>query len=208
MNIERKRVLVGFGDVRGFTVFTRRAMNSPEEKNKFIQMIYTEFEKMAWIPEYHIKYTGDGVMILQELEMGPSTPMAQKVLDFLKHIYVMGKEVNSLIQASYPRPEGFRVRVACGTAFKLLVAEGGGGRRKRIPEYVDYPISLADRLLEVYATEHLAICHESVAEMLNHKKNGIKLLKLDPPKVCPHGIDEEDLKGLWSFSFEPEKPSP
>ncbi len=200
--MQRKRVLVAFGDVNGFTSYTRRAINAVEEKRYIVNRIYNEFAKLAERnPSFSVKYTGDGFMALVELN---GRPKPKIVINFLREVYTVAMDVlNSLRKAS--GPEFFRVRCTNGFAFKKMMTErnmGGRVGRRRIPEYVDYPVSLADRLLEVYPDEHLCVLHSSVKKLLGEGHPGMKLTALEPPAKCPPGVDPEDVEELFSFEFD------
>jgi Adenylate cyclase, family 3 (some proteins contain HAMP domain) len=204
--MQRKRVLVAFGDIRSFTSYTRRAMNSPEEKERVIDAVYNEFEKLAkQNPTYSVKYTGDGFMALVELGTNGTNPRHKVVIDFLRAVYVESILIVNLLQTMVGNDLFFRVRCTNGFAFKKMMFERNmGGRlgRRRVPEYVDYPISLADRLLEVYADQHLCVFHSSVKKLLGEKIDGMKITPLPPPTVCPLGVDQEDIEELFAFEFD------
>ncbi len=200
--MQRKRVLVAHGDIRGFMPYTRRAINAPEEKGRVINAVYNEFEKLSKAnPAYSIKYTGDGFMAL--IELG-SNCKPKVCLDFLRTIYVAATGVLAVLRKT-GGPDFVRVRFTNGFAFKKMMLERNmGGRlgRRRVPEYVDYPVSLAHRLLKVYADEHLCVFHSSVKRLLGDDPPDIKIVSLLPPQECPPGVDPEDIEELFAFEFD------
>lgn len=186
--MERRKVIVAFGDILGFTAWTRRASNAPEDCELLIQKIYEEFAALQSEMKCHFKLLGDGFMVLRELRQEKS---CRVIGQFLRELYLVAERIDRIVKDHPPpRPDGFRVRVAIGRVFMPA--------RK---EYAGYPINLAQRLLEV-SPHVLCICHESVGPALIEKKaHGIRVERMAVPKETPRGVDSDDLKGLWSFQF-------
>lgn len=196
--MERKKVIIAFGDIRGFTAFTRRA--APEEKIDLLRFVYSDFQRLVDPNKYFVKYDGDGIMILKELDQATKNT---EIHDFLIKVYGLGVKVRKSIDNSYPRPDGFLVRVAMGMSFKMMVKNPYGGKPSKVPEYVDYPVNLAKRLHEVYRTEHTAICTGNIGQIIkNSPDSGIIAGILDKPEIVPHGIDVEDVSDLMWFSHD------
>lgn len=207
--MERKQVLISFGDILGFGSWTRRAYNSPEESQTLIKDIYKEWERFSNETHYYVKFLGDGLMNVLELE---SLTESKKIGKFLYDNFHMAQNVQRIIKRHYPRPEGFRLRIVQGYVWKIytnrIVVDLQAKpcdttcayKSVTHAEYVGYIVNLAQRLLEVMP-EKLCIFHESVKEIAANLKINIKLKHLDKPTESPRGVDPIDLENLHSFSF-------
>jgi len=196
--MQRKRVIVAFGDILGFGSWTRRAVNTPEESHELIDQIYDEFENHAEVCGCHIKFLGDGIMSLREMDENKTRDDNLKmIINFVADAYVLASKVQKIITGYYPRPEGFRLRITMGYVWKRQIKS----TKRHAPEYIGYIVNLAQRLLEVSPTT-LCVCHESVMEVLKNKKLAFKTSPVKQPAIYPRGVDEEDLKGLHSIHMK------
>lgn len=195
--MERKRIIAAFGDIRGFRKWTLRALNSPEISERFIEEVYGHFEHFTQDTTSYVKYLGDGLLIIRELGNGKISKIAKQ---FLYEVHDLTKNIEGSIQGTWPRPDGFRVRVACGYVWKRQTRKRYDGRNFRHPEYIGYAVNMAQALLYVYP-ETPNICHESIIELIGTKKNGMVFEQLPPPKERRHGVDPQDFNGLWSFGM-------
>ncbi len=192
--MERKRVLVAFGDILGFGSWMIRASNAPEVTHDLIDQVYAEFERFMAHMNCHVKFLGDGLMIIREMGGGHNCKMTR---EFLVDAYHFAFSVNEIIKDHYPRPDGFRLRVASGHVWKRSMTHG----KRRGDEYVGYSVNLAQRLLEV-SPQTLAVCHESIVEILAQKKGIIAFERMGDPKERPRGVDLADLAGLYCFRVD------
>ncbi len=193
--MERKKVIAAFGDVRGFRKWTLRAMNAPEVSADFIEDVYGHFERFSQRTNNTVKYLGDGIMVIKELGTGHNCGVARQ---FIREIYELNENIHLALKKIWPRPDGFRVRVACGHVWKRYTLKRIRGRHVRHPEYIGYPVNMAQSLLYVYP-EISCICHESITELIGSKTSGLIFERLAPPKERRHGVDPQDFNGLWSF---------
>lgn len=193
--MERKKVIAAFGDIRGFRKWTLRAMNTPEVSSAFIEEVYRHFETFSQSTNNFVKYLGDGILIIKELGNGHNCGNARS---FLQEIYTLNTQVHDALKKVWPRPEGFRVRVACGHVWKRYTLKRIRGHHVRHPEYIGYPVNMAQSLLYVYP-EIPTICHESITELIGTKTNGLVFERLPAPKERRHGVDPQDFHGLWTF---------
>lgn len=173
-----------------------RASNTPEITHQLIDEVYSEFERFLGRDNCHVKFLGDGLMIIRELRNGHNCGMTRQ---FLIDTYHFAFAVNEIIKGHYPHPDGFRLRVASGHVWKR--STNTGDRRQRNPEYVGYSVNLAQRMLEV-SPKTLAVCHESIVEILAEKKGILAFERLGDPKERPRGVDLADLQGLYCFRVD------
>lgn len=189
-----------FGDVRGFRKWILRANNAPENAGELMNKIYVHFEGFSQRSGAYIKFMGDGFLVILELKnghnCGTTLSLLQEMLDLTKNI------VESM-RGYYPRPDGFRVRIAAGHVWKRMTMSWHHprGRLIRQPEFIGYAVNMAQSLLYVYP-EIECICHESIIEIVGAKKNGLVFERLEPPKERRHGVDPQDFEGLWSFRLD------
>jgi hypothetical protein len=193
--MERKRIIAAFGDIRGFRKWTLRALNSPEVSEGFIRDVYSNFEQFSQKTSNYVKYLGDGLLIVRELGNGHNCGTARQ---FLHEVHNLTVAIEDSIKGIWPRPDGFRARVACGYVWKRPTIKRWKGRNFNHAEYIGYAVNMAQALLYVYP-EIQNICHESIVELIGPKKNGLVLERLAPPKERRHGVDPQDFNGLWRF---------
>ncbi len=197
--MERKRIIIAFGDILGFGTWHRRAANQPEISGPFLQKFYDELQAFqARSRDLYLKYLGDGIMILKEL------PETKKSIgysrEFIRNVGFLNSRLLRIIRfCPFPAPEGFRTRVASGYVDKIMIHDPLD-RKKRIPEYVGYSINLAQRLLEISPSVPF-ICHESVVKIVGRKRALFRFKRLPEQSNKPRGIDSEDISGLWVIEF-------
>lgn len=197
--MERKCVVVAFGDILGFGVWSRRAANTPEVRDPFIIEFYAEIEKYLKDQSYlHAKFLGDGFMVVKELpERGHK---CGTVLRFIVELQGLTRRLLNIVRnCPFPPPDGFRLRIASGHVTKFMVTDPDD-RSKKKPEYVAYAVNLAQRLLEV-SPKIPIIAHESAIKILGSKKKKIKLRSLGHSDQRPRGVDLEDIDGLWAVEL-------
>lgn len=202
--MERKWIIVAFGDIIGFRKWRRRALNTPEVADPFIDRFYKEIERFSNFagPRY-LKYLGDGFMVLRELV---SSEEASKIASFfLEMVAELNRNLVAIVkECEWPPPDGFRMRVVVGHVSKLRVLDPQESKRF-IDEYVGYAVNLAHGLL--YISPKLPmVCHQSVLEVLGSNKKKFKFVKLREKTKVPGGIDKEDMK-LWSMDLDYQKKS-
>lgn len=196
--MERKRVLVAFGDILGFGTWTKRAVHSPEDLHDLINFVYDEFELFTEESGWYVKFLGDGIMVVRELSNGHNCGIT---VEFMKRCYEFSVRVHEGILSSYPRPDGFRLRMTAGYVWKRRSVQRSRTGRRAFPEYIGYPVNLAQRLLEV-SPETLCICHDTVRAIVGERKMGIRFERMENRKEILRGVDPEDVQGLWSFMKE------
>lgn len=202
--MERKRIIVSYGDILGFAQWIKRPANAPEDVQSLMGSVYAEFEHYSTSIAGTTKFMGDGIVVIKELCVGHN---CRTVLDIMRKSYLFTEKINSIIQNHWPRPHGFRLRLVAGYVYKKMVhcknCSIGIDTEKinRAPEYIGYPINLAQRLLYV-EPQTWCICHESVNQIIGNKRMGVKFRRIPNPKDNPRGIDRDDLRNLSQFSFD------
>ena len=200
---ESKRVIVAFVDVVGFGPWIKRA-HALSDFHFLITQLYRKLVHFHDDLGYHVKFLGDGGMILKEMLPGHNCGMAIK---FLRDMDCLGNFMGTVIKkTAWPRPDGFRIRIAAGHVSKLTIkiCETECTFQK---DYIGYPINLASRILEVMKDSSVCICHESVKDIIGQRKAKIANLvfnKQSNPYEPPNGVDAEDLNHLWEFTFNGE----
>jgi len=195
--MERKWVVVACGDIRGFGAWTYRAVNSPEVKEPFISRFYRTMESyVRRHTDYHFKYLGDGFMTLREFTVEERRNGA--IAKFIGTLLRITNGVRQdIAECDYPSPDGFRIRFMDGHAYKLMVLDPNDPARKRtIPEYVEYPLNTAQRLLEVNPDE-ICLATEGIVKRLRRHRSVFRVRPLGKPSCYPKGVNREDVDGLW-----------
>jgi len=197
---ESKRVVVAFVDIIGFGPWIKRA-HALSDFHFLITQLYRKLVHFHNDLGYHVKFLGDGAMIVKEMNPGHNCGMAIK---FLRDMDCLAGFMTEVIKkTAWPRPEGFRVRLAAGHVSKLSinVCERECALQK---DYIGYPVNLAARMLDVLKDTTPLLCHESVKDIVGPKKSKVVNLvftkQLKPHKFFD-GVDVEDLDHLWEFKF-------
>lgn len=196
--MERKWVIVAFGDVIGFGPWIKRALNDQESQDEFLKNFFAEIWRFTDRYDCYLKHIGDGVLILKELpEKGHK---CEATIEFLQECYRFTAEMNRIVKrCAWPSPDGFRLRVVAGNVRKI-----SRSKSHEDPEYIGYAINLAERLLSIKA-EIPCICHESVISIIG-KKRGIEFRCLGDISEKRRGVDSEDINALWSFKLPRTNP--
>ena len=198
--MERKWIIVAFGDISGFSEWRRRASNQPEIAQPFLKKFYTEIQDFSVKYEHlYMKYLGDGVMIIKEID--EKYHKHRCVTKFIHQVGLLNARLLKVVRAcEWPSPEGFRMRAVCGHVDKIMVADPQNLKRM-MPEYVGYAINLAAKLLDVSPGTNF-LCHESVTKVLGKSPRLFKLKKFAVSEERRRGVDPEDVHSLWEVQFK------
>jgi class 3 adenylate cyclase len=193
----RKRIIVAFGDISGFSKWNARAAVSESQVRKLMSKVYAEFVRLEHKTGYFTKPLGDGIMFVQDLTGRNSDRKLAET--FMIHVRDIALAMNSIISKDVsPRPKGFRIRVVVGEAWKLRVADPNTKSHRL--DYIGYPVTLAARLLAVLPGARL-ICNEGAKELIEHSARlGPKLNKARTKAMPRKGTDPCDLKSLWKVA--------
>lgn len=191
--------IVLFGDITRYKAWTNHPFTSVEKRTRFMVRLYDEFLRFRNGSGYFVKLLADGLMAVKEL---PETQdRKDQILKMLVSASKLVVSVNKLIkQQEYPRPDGFRIRLAAGDLLKLIAQHPTDKTRVQI-DYSEYPVDLAHSLLQV-RKEIPCICHVSVREQVGRDIPGHSAVEFEPveeTQFCPEGINPQDLKVLSTF---------
>lgn len=191
--VHEAQAIVIFGDISGFTNWTRRNPHHNQSIKKLLDDFSQLVVGLCKQRGYWAKLMGDGVMLIKEV--GHMDP--KDVGSILKEIQQFCLNVRYLIASlPYPRPQGFRCRIVAGPVIKWHVK--GERCESSFTEYVGYVCNLCSRLLYVYRDES-CIAHESVKELMKDN-DAIEFKHLPKPEHTPSGIDVEDTLELYTFA--------
>lgn len=198
---ERVKVFVTYADTTGFTTWVKRGATSHEDISAYNRKMYDEFRRYEIESGFSIKYLCDGFVSFKEAGKGHNCGTA---LSVLRNASILQSRMQAIIDGlGYPRPIGFRVRVACGMVSKIWVPPIKKKDRRWKIEYIGFSPSLGDRLLEI-EREIPCICTESVRRLLKANEARIFFQKVIPTGATPRGIDDEDMQELLSFKYRGE----
>jgi hypothetical protein len=199
--VRAKRVfaLVLFGDTTRFRRWRSRPFLSAEKHARFMIALYDTFIRFRNGSGYFVKLLADGLMSVLELPDGNQRSRA--ALEMMISANELVKSVRAQIkQMDYPRPDGFRIRMAAGHVLKLEASHPLDKTKIQV-DYVEYAVDMTFGLLGV-EKESPCICHETVREIVEDNSKAkalVKFEKVKRPAVGPEGIDPEDLDVLWSY---------
>lgn len=191
--IQRVHVIAAFGDMSGFGSYTQRITDDQTQIIPFLEAydaIVADFKKRH---TYFVKHTGDGFLCLAIL----SHRHAAATAAFLNDLWIVSKRINQMLKRTkYPRPMGFRIRVAAGHVYC-----------SRVDGQIDfrgYHINLASEMLEVEKKKGFLI-HETAKQLMTSKiikRAGLRLSHVTAPLMrrVPDGIYREDMSVLYSLS--------
>lgn len=197
--MERTWVVVAFGDIRGFGLWTSRASTSQEVKEPFVESFYSSLESYVKSnKEVFFKYLGDGFMVCQEFKKTDS----KKICDFLKTIQALTNKIKvDISNCGYPPPDGFRIRIAAGDVYKVYVTDPNDETRKRkIPEFLEYATNQAAHLLKVNP-DIPCLATEIVVKALGKYRSVFRVRKLKQPSCYPESVNKIDIQTLKVLKF-------
>jgi hypothetical protein len=201
--VKAKRVfaLVLFGDTTRFRRWRSRPFLSSEKHARFMVALYDTFIRFRNGSGYFVKLLADGLMSVLELPEGAGRSAA--ALEMMASAESLVKSVKTQIkQLDYPRPDGFRVRMAAGHVLKLEATHPLDKTKIQV-DYVEYAVDMTFGLLGV-EKEKPCICHETVREIVDadsKSKAAVQFEKVKRLVVGPEGIDPEDLNALWAYKI-------
>ena len=196
--MERKWVYAAFVDIRGFGTWIYRASIPQEVKEPFINLYSKILNNYVMAnPGIHCKYLGDGFLAIQEF---PKEGRQIKALfEFLKRLRYAVRKIKALIESMPHAPEGVRIRITEGYAYKISMTDPYF-RDRQVSEFIEYGINTAERLLQVNP-EITCLVTEGVARKLDSYRSIFKMRKLGIPSCYPKGVNKEDLESLEILRF-------
>lgn len=190
--ISTVRIIVAFGDIRDFSNFWNAVTHEESELLPFLDRYDDAIDEESHRSGYVFRDAGDGFMCVVELGSGHNCKTALHLLSALWRVH---KRVQRIIETTeYPRPDGFRIRVACGHVIKKVKKDG-------TVIFRGAHINMAHKLLRVEPKVGI-ICHESMKQLMSDiqlKKARFKFSKLHTCSPIPDGIQKKDMSALWQL---------
>lgn len=201
--MDRTWILSAFVDLRGFGTWIYRASIPKEIKEPFISD-YLEIVQ-AYVREndtVHFKYLGDGFLAI--LECSEAERKTTKVCDFVKGLRCVTRKIMKLITDCDHPPDGVRIRITDGYAYKVMVINPyerrRGAREQFISEFIEYGVNTAERLMEVNP-EIVCLVTEGVGKALAPCRSTFRMRKLGTPSCYPKSVNREDVETLEILRF-------
>lgn len=198
--MERTWIVSAFVDLRGFGTWIYRASIPKEIKEPFIEG-YLEIVQnfVRHRNDVHFKYLGDGFLAIKEFSATERRNGA--VLDFVKGLRCVTRKIIRLIENCEWPPDGIRVRITSGMAYKVRVVDPCDPERKNmVSEFIEYGINTAERLMEVNP-EVVCVVTGDVAKVLRRYRSIFRMRKLGTPSCYPKSVNREDLETLEVLKF-------
>lgn len=182
--------MVALGDITGFTDFTLRVRKPDEEYLPIMDYFDGLIERLVRHPSRDINNnTGDGFAVFETLKKGDEKKQS---LALIKELWDLTQSMNDMIRrAPWPRPEGFRIRMATGYVWKKEASP--------LPIYRGPDINMVSRLLRVERKRDFVV-HGSFRDLISQEeieKLGLHYQKVKPPKLVPDGLLKQELLELW-----------
>lgn len=193
---ETKRGIYAFGDILNFGIWARRSSTSTSDFKEFIMFTHRKFVELT-DHGYFIKLLADGLMIVKEVKTIRRNGVQTKFLTDMCNLH--GELMQKINSMSYPRPDGFRIRIVAGDSYKIKVSRG---KKFNEYDYLGYNVNLAFRLLDVHKDKPIVV-HESFKDMISEKNSfSSRFNKLPKSKEDLSGVDDEDIDDLWKFDCD------
>ncbi len=198
--MERKWIVSAFVDIRGFGTWIYRASIPAEVKEPFIEQYLNIYQAYsAKNRANHFKYLGDGFLVVKEFEK--SKNKSREIFGFIKGLRCVTRKIIALIKSSDEGPPGVRVRITEGYSYKIMLEDPFDlHRRRSVPEYIEYGINTAERLMEVNP-EIICVVTEGVGKSLGKYRSFFRMRPLGTPSHTPKSVNQEDLQTLQVLRF-------
>jgi class 3 adenylate cyclase len=190
---EHVRVLVVVGDISGFGAWFTSVSDVNAELKPFFKQYDALVDKLR-VQGSFFKDLGDGFLFIDELK---SPHACKNTIATIKSIWSLKRSIRKLIDGTpYPKPQGFRIRITCGHAWKKR-------HDKRI-DYLGKHINLAFKLLRVHRSYPIVV-HESAVALMSEKQmksHGFDMKKLSLPSDEFEDIYRFEMSHLWGFGIK------
>ncbi len=192
--------MTAFVDLRGFGTWIYRASIPKEIKEPFIESYLGIVQNyIRSRSDIHFKYLGDGFLAIKEFTTSERKNGA--IVEFIDGLRTVTREIMQLIKDGERSPDGVRVRISAGYAYKVMVVDPYDSERKNIvSEFIEYGINTAERLMEVNP-ELICVVTEDVAKALGSKGSVFGMRPLGTPSSYPKSVNREDLETLEVLNF-------
>lgn len=191
MEVTATRALIFYGDITGFTTWSRRVRR--ERVGDLLRETYGIYDRWEAKTGYWTKKQADG--LIGAIDLQPKNDQ-EKIIRALRWIYELSAEVNRYLEAQvYPRTKLFRVRQVIGDAWRL--DKLGKGSR----DYAGDPMDFGRRLLDV-AKEERIIVSEGIFDGVGRSCRHIAWRELNLGELNLLGVHPDDQKRFWSYRFK------
>lgn len=193
----KQHIVVFFGDIIGFTHWTKSRLYSYENFHKKVLEIYQPFLPFIIKDGYFVKLMGDGLIVVVELT-ADKKENSQKIVKLIVEAKEALARITSIVNnMSFPRPLGFRIRMVAGDVSRITIMSG----KRMVIDYVGEAMNTAKNLLNVHPSIPF-MAHETIKELIDFNLHpNVIPRKLKVRKGFYKGIDQEDLAALWTFDI-------
>lgn len=199
--MERKWIVAASLDITGYRSWSYRASTSPEVKQQLIEDFYRVLQ--CYVGRHHgswSKYIGDGILTIREFDHTERKDR-RSIMKFLTELRCLLRKVKKVLANLETSPDGVRIRIMDGYAYKFMVLDPNDPTRRRlIPEYLEYCTNTVSGLLEVNP-EITCLATESLVKSLGKGRSLFRVRPLGKPSCYPKGVNKEDIDGLSILRF-------
>lgn len=191
---QKKRILVAFGDISGFSNWSRRTEDDGEHFLRLMRPLGLVFSAVR-DDKTTVKKYADGLMMVIEIEHGKEEQAALKMLH--KCVTVLKHTDRIIRNLHHPKPTGFRIRLIAGPAWKWM----DPGEEW---DYYSKTVNTAKNLLGI-AKSIPFIAHATFLELIHPKalkRIGINVTPLAPQESVLDNLDKEDLSLLFCLKIK------
>jgi hypothetical protein len=196
--------IIVFGDTTGFTRFLLRTIDNHNVSADYLRELYTEFCRFQAETDCYLKLECDGFISIHATTGHRDEKAAVQVLEACEGLASRVSEIIKVVP--YPRPGGFRIRIAGGRPSMDMriflktspTCEIRNCVARETHDTIGYSGVLADRMLRIYKTVPLMCCG-AIYEMVAHAMPHFEFVNVPPDKRIPDGVFPEDIQNLWAF---------
>lgn len=161
--MERVNILCAYGDINGYSAWTREKSHSSEYQAMLILQYYRMIKECFPRSAFYLKIIGDGFLVIREME--PQLLLSEQVSDFSKLVCQAAKRISFLIKTSHtPTPDGFRIR--WGMDYVEKFTNGDFSKYEfDFPEYAGEVLNHTDEMLR-FKVDRLCVCTTQIAAIV------------------------------------------
>ncbi len=191
MTTDEIRAIIFYGDITGFTSWSRRVRK--EQVRELIETTYRIYKHWANYNGFWIKTLGDGFVSVCELA---PTNDRKKILRMLRVAAILIGEINGYLEKlPFPRPGGFRLRVPIGDVWKFTDDHGE-------IDYIGYQMDFGRRMLDIEKTV-LCIITEATYDAIGRRGNKKTIIKkMEMAIVELSGVLLDDRRNFYQLDYK------
>ena len=166
--MERVNILCAYGDITGYSLWTREKSHSSEYQATVMLDYYRTLKKAFPRNLFYLKIIGDGFLVIKEIDH--SENLSNQIIDFSNTLVQTSHVILKLLKNSHPpTPIGFRSR--WGMDYVEKFSNGDFSKYDYDwPEYAGEILNQTDEMLYVKPNE-LCACTKMVAAIIAQNKN-------------------------------------